>query len=965
MRQLGKYTLRRSIGRGGFGEVFIAVDDSTWNLVAVKVLSDHRREDAAARARFELEIRIGTELRHPNILPVIDHALGDVPHFATPLIDGPNLLHLLAKRPMPVPNAVALLRPIAGAVHLAHTHGYLHRDLKPANIVVEKHTGKPFVADFGLAKILQSAGGVTESLAVLGTQPYMPPEQLDPHLGEVSPATDVYGLGATLYHMLTGRPPFPRRDKGNRDLATQITWDPPIPPSRLNPQVPTDLDRVCLLCLQKSPHDRYTSADELAADLLRFEEGKPIEARLPGPMKRAFRRCKRHPRMTVVIAASIALALTGSLVARHFATVAGRSTAQAAMDQKRADTAQAETLIAKTETLKATRLKSLRSYAADMREIAHAWKSNEIYRISALLERHIPQRGAEELRGLEWYYWDRTLRSLCVTFPGDRGVQSVAVASQLQLLATADSTHATLWDLSTHSRKFRWPIGEGRASNPPTDLRGFGQRVAFSRNGRLLAATTWVERDNQRAAFLRVWDTSSGAQVLAVAGPTKPISGRAVVFSPDGRHVIAGGFNGAWTAWDVSTAQVSYTCSDESAYRGQVPTAAGEPVESLRFVTGRLAKGEFWLIAGGTRPFVWSWPSSQRGRLAESEGSVHAANAPEALSVRFDGDSLFLQQPVRSSEQAVISHAFDRRYPVTCFLANELTLIAGCRDNVVRSWSIPMDINKDAPMTGMQLRGAPGPITAVATHDDLVVAISEDGSITRWPGDSEGPVIGSLPIPATGRFQSDQHHSVSSRSGNLVADWKPGIGPIVIKEATTGSVRAEIPFSLGFGPFVEFSSNDQYAAIWANNADFSETSGAFRIGTSKPLVVWDIENTKRTAVLKGPPGHDRVRPCFAPDGQTLAVGLGGAGTALLDCSTGSQSTIPTPSDVVFFCFSPSGRYLAIAGSEAFAVWDIETSSFALRTDRGATQIAFLPDEKHICAHCDAQYRQTLLGDLTT
>ena len=138
VRQLGKYTLRRSIGRGGFGEVFLAIDDSTWNLVAVKTLSAHRRADAAARARFELEIRIGTELRHPNILPVIDHALGEVPHFATPLIDGPNLLHLLGKRPMPVPDAVALLRPVAEAVHLAHTHGYLHRDLKPANIGVEK-----------------------------------------------------------------------------------------------------------------------------------------------------------------------------------------------------------------------------------------------------------------------------------------------------------------------------------------------------------------------------------------------------------------------------------------------------------------------------------------------------------------------------------------------------------------------------------------------------------------------------------------------------------------------------------------------------------------------------------------------------------------------------------------------------------------------------------------------------------
>lgn len=986
VRQLGKYTLRRSIGRGGFGEVFLAIDDSTWNLVAVKTLSAHRREDAVARARFELEIRIGTELRHPNILPVIDHALGDVPHFATPLIDGPNLLHLLGKRPMPVPDAVALLRPVAEAVHLAHTHGYLHRDLKPANIVVEKETGKPFVADFGLAKVLHSDGGVTESLAVLGTQPYMPPEQLDPHLGEVSPATDVYGLGATLYHMLTGRPPFPRPDRGNRDLATQITWDPPIPPSQLNSQVPTDLDRLCLLCLQKSPHDRYTSAAELAADLRRFEEGRPIEARLPGPAKRIYRRCRRHPRVVGVIAASLAMAVTGGLVARHFATAAGKSAELVVKEQQRADTAQSEATEAKVEATEAkaesvqsTRLKRLRAYAADMREIDHAWKGNEVDRIAGLLARHVPIGDSEDLRGLEWYVWNERIQSLCESFQGDRGCLSLALSYDGALLATADRTHAALWDLRTKKRTLRVPIGEGKVSNASVDESGPRQSVAFSPDAKLVAATTSIDR----TTFLRVWDTSTGDVKLSVDDPQRYIGGRTVIFSPDGKYVIAGGIHGCWRAWNLTTGELAFTCFADPEYmREHYQTA--HPVTSLRFVPRTKL-----LVATDDYTAAWTWP----GKSAAASGTpVELQRAePDDLSVgvRLSGTKIEFQLPLRPKEEVAPRPSpnrtpergrpqqppqqrsrtrssdlvrdnptwpLDRNRPADCIFVAGNVVVAGCRDRVVRIWEIPKGFLKET-MTPHEFRGCTGQITAVTAAMSRVAAITDNGTIFFWSGNAKPPQIVGSDIQPTTSAQGG-----ISGSGALVADWKPGVGPIVVKDAA-GKSLVEIPFRLGFSPSVVFSPNDQYAVIWAEKAEYDERTNSFRMGNGKPLIVWDLKAGRRTTVLQCLPGNDHVRPCFSADSGQLAVGQRGQGVVLLDPATGAQRAIPRPADAVFLRFSPTGRYLAIGGSRDFGVWDIQSSSFVLNADQGVRQAAFHPDGRRVFASSDGEHRRMLVGDL--
>lgn len=987
VRQLGKYTLRRSIGRGGFGEVFLAIDDSTWNLVAVKTLSAHRRADAAARARFELEIRIGTELRHPNILPVIDHALGEVPHFATPLIDGPNLLHLLGKRPMPVPDAVALLRPVAEAVHLAHTHGYLHRDLKPANIVVEKQTGKPFVADFGLAKVLHSDAGVTESLAVLGTQPYMPPEQLDPHLGEVSPATDVYGLGATLYHMLTGRAPFPRTDSGNRDLATQITWDPPIPPSKLNSQVPTDLDRLCLLCLQKSPHDRYASAAELAADLRRFEEGRPIEARLPGPAKRIYRQCRRHPRVVGVIAASLALAVTGGLVARHFATVAGESAKRVVTEQQRADTAQSEATEAKVEATEAkaesvqsTRLKRLRAYAADLREIEHAWKGNEVDRIAGLLGRHVPADNSDDLRGLEWYFWNERLQSLCESFQGDPGCLSLAMSSDGALLATADRTHAALWDLRTKKRLRRVPIGEGKVSNKPGDESGPRQSVAFSLDGKLMAATTSVNRTDERTTFLRVWDTSTGDTKLSVADSQRFISGRAVIFSQDGKYVIAGGIHGCWRAWNLGTGELAFTCFDDPAYiREQYQSSP--PVTSLRFVPRTKL-----LVATADHTAAWTWPGKSTPALGSPVEIRREEPDDIAVGIRLWAGKIELQLPTRPKEEdssrpspdrtAVRGRTpqqrsrtrssdivgdnpkwpLDRNQPADSIFVAGNVVVAGCHDHVVRIWEIPTGFLKE-PGTPTEFRGCTGQITAVTAAMSRVAAVTDNGTIFVWSGNAKPPQIAGSDIQPTTSAEGG-----ISRSGALVADWKPGVGPIVIKDVA-GKSLVEIPFRLGFSPSIEFSPNDQYAAIWADNAEYDERTESFRMGKGKPFVVWDVKAGRRTALLHCPPGTNHVRPCFSADGRRLAVGQRGQGVVLLDPATGTKRNIPHPADAVFLRFNPSGRYLAIGGSSDFGVWDIQSSSFVLEADQGVRQAAFHPDGRRVFASSKNEHRRMLIGDL--
>jgi tetratricopeptide (TPR) repeat protein len=314
--QLGDYDMLEEIGHGGMGVVFRARQRSLDRIVAVKLM---RTGDAGEeeRKRFTREAQAVARLQHPNIVQIYEVGeAGGQPFFSLEFVEGESLARRLNGTPLAARQAAALVEVLARAIHYAHGKGIIHRDLKPSNVLLagtretalEQCTAK--VTDFGLAKRLDS-GGDTVSGSVLGTPSYMAPEQAEARTAAIDRRTDVYGLGAILYEMLSGRPPF--RAESPLHTLVQVVQADPARPRLVNPAVPRDLETVCLQCLHKEPRRRYPTALALAEDLNRFLHGRPVRARPVGPVGRTTRWCRRKP-VIAALGAMLILAVAGGLL---------------------------------------------------------------------------------------------------------------------------------------------------------------------------------------------------------------------------------------------------------------------------------------------------------------------------------------------------------------------------------------------------------------------------------------------------------------------------------------------------------------------------------------------------------------------------------------------------------------------------------------------------------------------------
>jgi tetratricopeptide (TPR) repeat protein/tRNA A-37 threonylcarbamoyl transferase component Bud32 len=333
-RHFGSYELIEEISRGGMGVVYKARQRGLNRIVALKMILAGEFASSEELARFRREAEAAAALQHPNIVQIYEVGVHeDRPFFSLEYVDGGNLGQRLAKAPLPARQAAQLVETLARAVHYAHERGIIHRDIKPANVLLTSD-GTPKITDFGLAKqLMDPAGEQTKSGAVLGTPSYMAPEQAEGKSERIGPAVDIYALGAILYEVLTGRPPF--RASTPLETLDQVRLQEPVPPRKLQPKNPADLENICLKCLQKEPGRRYASALDLADDLRRFLAGEPIQARPVGSWERTTKWVRRRPVVAALLLAVVLISTSGvaGIVWQWRQAVQGRQDALDALDQ--------------------------------------------------------------------------------------------------------------------------------------------------------------------------------------------------------------------------------------------------------------------------------------------------------------------------------------------------------------------------------------------------------------------------------------------------------------------------------------------------------------------------------------------------------------------------------------------------------------------------------------------------------
>jgi WD40 repeat protein/tRNA A-37 threonylcarbamoyl transferase component Bud32 len=942
-QRVGEYEILGELGRGGMGVVYRARHRKLQRVVALKMLLGGSYVTSQERARFRVEAEAVARLRHPNIVRIYEVGEHDVeagqsrPYFTLEYAAGGSLAGRMEGRPQTPRQAAAWLELLARAAHYAHQQGIIHRDLKPSNVLLTEE-GEPMLCDFGVAKLMTGSDVKTRSGTLLGTAEYMAPEQAT--AGEnVGPGADVYALGAILYTMLTGRPPF--QGSNTLHILEQVRSQEPVPLRRLLPHLPLDLETICLKCLEKEVSHRYATAADLADDLRRFLSDEPIRAR-PAPVwERAWKWARRRP----AGAAAVALAAVGVLLVLGLwrgaeARLEIETDAKNLAREKREEEArglQQNNLLLANVTL---------DHGLDL--CANGEVNHGMLWLARALSLAEQARAAELIRvaRVNLAVWRRRLVTPRASLHHDDWVWAVAFSPDGQTALTGGKDKvARRWDAGTgqpigrplrhnhpvwavsfspdgrtiltgagdaekHEGEVRlWDAATGQPLGPPLPHPDEVHATAFSPDGRRFLTVCDEE--------VRVWRLEDGRPTTSFALPHPRPAKRIekiqprlwAIFSPDGKLVLTGGEDGTARLWDAAG----------GAARGE-PLCHDGPVLSLAFSPdGKL------IVTGSYDGTARIWDEAtcrQRGPALPHPGSVHA------VVVRFD------------SQFVATGSSVEDRDPQT----GKRTAIAG----EVRLWRtatgelLGEPMRHSLPVWSVAFRPGGGKLLAGSRDRTARFYSIVDGGLLGKPLDHEGTVAnvvfspnGKLALTAS----AGGDHSANARLWE-VAPGDPVVWSAVAVQVEGQKVRVDSFSSDGnkmlgiagrgareydvvtgqpAGPMLQHPHSLRAASYIPDGRHI------LTIGEPYDLRVWDRVGGR--LVGEWPAGAEIVSLSFSADGEYAALGRADCTVSVCRVTTGELlgPIVTLPPQYSGQILHPEGRtlYAHDSGGDV-QEWDVRT-----------------------------------------